>query len=134
MKRRSFLGAMLAACAAPAIVTRPGALMQIKAPRIWVPATPRLVIYSGLPGAGVQLAALALPADWMSDALGGRSTGVVNANMPVENSGDASHFRILNAKGEYMIHGDMSDLTMDNPSVHQGQTLSLQNFQLKFSA
>lgn len=143
MRRRGFLGAMLAACAAPAIITRPGVLMPVRAARILVPAGPRLVIYSGLPATlqqipGLPLAALALPDNWLSAAMGGRAE-VVGGQAQVEGTGVASHFRIFGADGKPMVSGLVSgpggggDLVLDNAHLALGQTVNLTGLQFGVS-
>lgn len=129
--RRGFLGGILAACAAPAIVLSPNVLMKGKPLRIWTPPSPRLVIYSGVPGsvAATPLASIDLHDDWLDAARHSRKT--VRGSGAVDMSGTASHFEIVQADGRWAIRGEVSDawgngdLKLDNTALSNGSIISL---------
>lgn len=104
-----------------------------------------LRILSGTPPAncataqtGTLLAALTLPADWMSAASAG-SKALLGTwqDTAADATGTAGYFRILDstgttchAQGTITVTGGGGDMTLDNTSINSNQTVTVTSFTL----
>ena len=104
-----------------------------------------LRIISGTPPAncataqtGTLLAALTLPADWMSAASAG-SKALLGTwqDTAADATGTAGYFRILDstgttchAQGTITVTGGGGDMTLDNTSINSNQTVTVTSFTL----
>lgn len=105
----------------------------------------KLIIYSGAApencaaaASGDVLATLSLPSAWMADAASGSKamTGTW-ADASADNTGTAAHFRIYDnsettcgIQGTITATGDGGDITIDNTSIVQGQSVAITSFVL----
>jgi hypothetical protein len=106
--------------------------------------SPVLRIRSGAPpadvattDAGVILAELLLPSDWMLPAAGGsKAKSGTWQDLAANAAGIAGHFRIYNAsdvakmQGVITIAGGGGDMTLDNTNITLNQTVTVTGFTL----
>lgn len=106
--------------------------------------TPTLKLWTGsIPAncaaadaAGTVVATIVLPNPFMASASGGAiaATNIASwADASADNAGTVTHFRIYqgatcHCQGTVTATGGGGDLTMDNPTVNQGQALNFTSF------
>lgn len=92
----------------------------------------------GLADAGVVLASLALPADWMAAAANGSKAKLGTwSDAAADAAGTAGHFRIYAAdgitahvEGSITATGGGGDMTVDNTVLAAGQEFTVTGFQI----
>ncbi len=105
----------------------------------------KLIIYTGAAPAncaaaatGTALATLTLPAAWMSDASSGsKSMTGTWSDLSADETGTAGYFRIYDnseiscgIQGTITATGGAGDMTIDNTSIVQGQSVEITSFVL----
>jgi hypothetical protein len=108
-------------------------------------ASAKLIIYSGSAPAscaeapaGTVLATLNLPAAWMSDAASGvKPMAGTWSDLSADETGTAGYFRIYDnseiacgMQGTITASGGGGDMTIDNTSIVQGQSVEILSFVL----
>ena len=87
--------------------------------------------------AGTELEHMALPSDWMSAASAGSKAKNGTWTGTADDGGTAGHFRIKDSgdttchmQGSITATGGGGDMELDNVSVSNGQTITVQTFTL----
>jgi len=107
-----------------------------------VSTTPKLQIRTLAPpancaaaDAGVLLAEIDLPSDWMNAASSGSKTKNGTWSTTAVGTGTAAHFRLKDAtgttthiQGTVTISAGGGDMTLDNTSIATGQTVTVNTF------
>lgn len=107
-------------------------------------ATAKLLIYTGAQPAscataasGTLLATLTLPADWMANAGSGQKALAGTWTGTGSVGGTAGYFRIndnagttCHIQGSITATGGGGDMTLDNTSIANGQTITITSFTL----
>lgn len=105
---------------------------------------PLLRIYTGTPPAattdaasGTLLATITLPSDWLAAASGGAKAKSGTWSASASGTGTAGYFRILESsgttthiQGTVTATGGGGDMTVDNTSIANGQTITVNTFSL----
>jgi hypothetical protein len=93
------------------------------------PATP------GTADAGVVIAAIVLPSDWLAGASGAvKSKSGTWTDSSADNAGTAGHFRIYDSGGTCRVQGTITatggggDMELDNTVLTAGQEFQVTNF------
>lgn len=86
---------------------------------------------------GTLLATLTLPSDWMAAAASGAKALAGSWTGTAAAAGTAGHFRIFNSgattchiQGNITASGGGGDMTLDNTSIANGQTVTVNTFTL----
>lgn len=109
-----------------------------------VSTSPKLEIFTGsAPGAcatadsGTKLVSMTLPSDWMAAASSGSKALSGTWSVAATNTGTAGYFRIKDSagttchmQGTVTATGGGGDMTLDNTSIANGQTVTVTTFTL----